>query len=120
MKLARYIFLFAGIYGLLVLAPQYFLEAKTGTDYPPAITHAEYFYGFIGVGLAWQIVFLLIGLNPKRYRPLMLVAALLEKFPFAAAAVVLFLQNRLPAVMLGAGMFDLILGVLFTVAYLRT
>jgi len=42
----------AGIYGIAVIAPQYFMEAQVGRDYPPAITHPEYFYGFVGVGLA--------------------------------------------------------------------
>jgi hypothetical protein len=60
MIFARRLFLLAGIYGILVLAPQYFLEAKLGQDYPPPITHPEQFYGFIGVALAWQAAFLLI------------------------------------------------------------
>jgi hypothetical protein len=120
MKFARYAFLIAGIYGLIVLAPQYFLEAKNGQDFPPAITHPEYYYGFVGVALAWQIVFLMISQNPARYRPLMLVAAVFEKFPFGVAAIVLFLQNRLHAAMLGAGILDMILGVLFVAAFLKT
>jgi len=50
MKFARVVFLVAGIYGLIVLLPQYFLEAKVGLDSPPPITHPEFYYGFIGVG----------------------------------------------------------------------
>ncbi|HEX9961162.1 MAG TPA: hypothetical protein VGB00_09535 [Pyrinomonadaceae bacterium] len=119
MKFARYTFLIAGIYGLLVLAPQYFLEAKNGRDFPPAITHPEYYYGFAGVALAWQIAFLIISRNPARYR-LMMIPAMFEKFSFGAAAIVLFLQNRLHAMMLGAGILDLILDVLFVVAFLKT
>ena len=53
MRFARYSFLIAGIYGLLSLSPMYFLEAKNGRDFPPAITHPEYYYGFMGVALAW-------------------------------------------------------------------
>lgn len=41
MKLAKWVFLVSGIYGLVVLIPQYFLESKNGVDYPPAITHPE-------------------------------------------------------------------------------
>jgi hypothetical protein len=119
MKFARYSFLIAGIYGLLVLAPQYFMEAKNGQDFPPAITHPEYYYGFVGVALAWQIVFLIISRDPARYRPVM-IAAMFEKFSFGIAAFVLFLQNRLHAMMLGAGILDLILGVLFIAAFLKT
>ena len=49
------LFWFAGIYGLLVLAPQYLMERHIGIDFPPEITHPEYFYGFVGVTLAWQV-----------------------------------------------------------------
>lgn len=82
MKFAKYTFYAAGIYGLIVLLPQFFLLEKIGQDYPPAITHPEYFYGFVSVAVAFQIVFLIIGSNPVRYRAMML-AALVEKFPFA-------------------------------------
>ena len=53
MKLARWIFGIAGVYGILVIAPLYFMEARIGHDDPPAITHPEYFYGF-GVGRRGQ------------------------------------------------------------------
>jgi hypothetical protein len=43
MKFARGVFLVAGIYGLLVLTPIYFLEARIGRETPPPITHPEYF-----------------------------------------------------------------------------
>ena len=36
------------------------MEARVGRDYPPAITHPEYFYGFLGVAAAWQVAFLVI------------------------------------------------------------
>src|SRR5262249_1624463 len=72
MKFARYVFLIAGVYGLLIIAPQYFLEERVGTDYPPAVTHPEYFYGFVGVTLAWQVLYLVIASDPVRYRPVML------------------------------------------------
>lgn len=119
MLLAKRVFLIAGIYGLVVLLPQYFMEEKTGRDFPPPVTHPEYFYGFIGVAVAWQIVFLIISRDPVRYRPIML-AAIAEKASFGIAAVALYLAGRLGVQMLGAGIIDLILGTLFTIAYLRT
>jgi hypothetical protein len=119
MKFARVVFLIAGIYGLLVIAPQYFTEAKTGLDYPPAITHPEFYYGFVGIALAWQVLFLILARDPVRYR-LMMVPAVLEKFTFGLAVVVLYLQNRVPALLLGFGGIDLLLGALFIVAYLKT
>ena len=119
MKFARRAFLRAGIYGLIVLLPLYFLEVKTGTDYPPAITHPEYYYGFIGVGVAWQLVFLMIAGDPIRYRPIML-AAIVEKASFGLPAIWLFLTGRLHVQMLLAGLIDMSLGVLFIMAYMRT
>ena len=61
-------FFVAGIYGLLILAPIYFMENKIGRETPPAITHPEYFYGFLGAGLAWQVLFLALSRDPVRYR----------------------------------------------------
>jgi uncharacterized membrane protein YjjP (DUF1212 family) len=119
MIFARRVFLIAAIYGLIVLLPQYFLEEKTGRDFPPAITHPEYFYGFIGIAVAWQIVFLLISRDPVRYRPLMPVAVF-EKIAFGFPAIALYLSGRLSGQMLGAGILDLILGVFFILAYRRT
>jgi hypothetical protein len=52
MKFARLTFLLAGIWGIVVLGPLYFLENFIGARHPPAITHPEYFYGFVGLGLA--------------------------------------------------------------------
>jgi len=72
MKFARIVFLIAGIYGILVLTPLYFLEQTIGRETPPPITHPEFFYGFVGVGLAWQIVFLIIARDPLRFRPMMI------------------------------------------------
>jgi hypothetical protein len=119
MRFARTLFLIAGIYGLVVLLPQYFLEEKNGLDFPPAITHPEYYYGFIGVGLAWQVLFLIISRDPLRYRQMM-IPSVMEKAGFGIAVVVLYLQHKVSPVLLGAAMIDLILGLLFIVAYVRT
>lgn len=118
MMFARRVFLIAAVYGFVVLVPQYFLEAQIGRDAPPPITHPEYFYGFIGVALAWQVVFLLISRDPIRYRALML-AAVMEKASFGLTAVTLYVNGRLSGQMLAAGLLDLILGALFIAAYWR-
>lgn len=119
MKFAKYTFYAAGIYGIIALLPQYFLEAKNNRDFPLAITHPEYFYGFIGVALAFQIVFLIIARNPSRYRPLM-IPSVLEKFSFAFALAVLFLQGRLALPILAFGFIDFVLGISFIAAYFKT
>ncbi len=119
MTFAKRVFFIAGVYGLLVLAPQYFLEAKIGRDYPPTITHPEYFYGFVGVAIAWQVLFLLIARDPARYR-LMMLPAILEKLSFGPPAWILFLQGRVAPAVLVPATIDLILAVLFVMAYRRT
>ncbi|MBX3289267.1 MAG: hypothetical protein KF855_07960 [Acidobacteria bacterium] len=119
MKFARYTFLIAGIYGSLALLPQYFLIEKVGRDNPPAVTHSEYFYGFIGVAVAFQLVFLIIASDPVRYRLLML-ASVVEKFSFAIPVAILFYVSGLSLEMFGAGMVDAILGILFFISYLKT
>lgn len=119
MKFARLVFLVAGVWGFAILVPQYFLEAKTNTDYPPAITHPEFFYGFIGVALAFQIVFLIISRDPARFRPMML-AGVAEKFLFGVACWALFVLGRVHPIVAGFGTLDLILGVLFIAAYAKT
>ena len=119
MKFARLVFLIAGIYGLLVLLPGYFLEEKTGRDFPPPITHPEYYYGFIGVAVAWQVVFLILSRDPIRYRPMM-IPAILEKATFGVAVLILFSQQRVSTFMLAAALVDSVLGVLFVLAYIKT
>lgn len=119
MKFSKILFYVAGIYGLLVLFPQYFLEEKNGRDFPPAINHPEYYYGFIGVGVAFQVLFLIIARNPVRYRGAM-IPSMIEKFSFGVAAIVLYMQERLAALTLGFGILDLVLGALFVAAFLKT
>ena len=119
MKFARYAFLVAGVYGVLVLLPQYFLEGTISTDNPPAITHPEYFYGFIGVALAWQVLFLLIAQDPIRYRLAMLPATL-EKLAFGGAAVILYCRRRLALQVFTFGLLDLLFAALFITAFMLT
>lgn len=119
MKFAQRVYFVAAVYGLLALLPQYFLEGKTGTDYPPAITHPEFYYGFIGVAVAWQLAFLIIAKDPVRFRPFML-PTVVEKYSFGLAVVALYAYGRVNTMMLAAAIVDLVLGILFVVAYLKT
>ena len=119
MRFARLIFTAAGIYGIAVLTPLYFLEGWLGRSAPPPITHPEFYYGFAGVALAWQVAFLIIGRDPVRFRPLM-AACVLEKLGFGLAVIVLLAQGRVAASTLITAGIDLILGALFCVAYLKT
>jgi hypothetical protein len=119
MIFARRVFQIAGIYGLIVLVPQLFSESQIARDYPPAITHPEYFYGFLGIAIAWQLCFLVIARDPVRYRTLML-PAVVEKLAFSVPATALYSQHRLPGITMSFAMLDVVLGVLFLVAYRLT
>lgn len=118
MKFARYTFLIAGVYGLLALVPQYFMENQIGIDNPPAITHPEYFYGFVGVAIAFQLVFIIISTDPQKYRPLIL-PSLVEKFSFVIAAAFLLAQGRLAGMIIFGAAIDLLLGILFAVSWFK-
>ena len=118
-RFARRVYTIAGIYGLIVMFPQYFMEDKIGRDYPPPITHPEYFCGFIGIVLVWQIAFLVMARDPERYRPLMPVTVL-EKLAFAVPVLLLYRDGRVAAALLPFAAIDLVLGTLFLIAWRRS
>lgn len=115
-KFASRVFLLAGIYGILVLAPQYLAESGAGLALPEPIRNPEHFYGFVGLALVWQLVFLLISRDVERYRPLMLLAVL-EKLAFGVPVLILYARGRVNAIVLSFGLIDLVLGVLFLAAF---
>ena len=119
MKFGKIAFRVAAIWGVLIITPLYFMFDLIGRKDPPAITHPAFFYGFVGLALAWQIAFFVIGGDPVRYRPLM-IPSIFEKFSYGTAVVVLVLQNRMKPSDLVFAATDLLLGVLFIVAYLKT
>ena len=117
-RFARRVYNVAGIYGLSVMLPQYFMEERIGRDTPPPITHPEHFYGFIGVVVAWQVAFLVIARDPARFRALMPVTVL-EKLVFAVPVAILYAQGRVAASVLPFAAIDLVLGTLFFLSYRR-
>jgi hypothetical protein len=119
MKFAKIVFWIAGIWGVLILTPLYFMFNMIGEKDPPPITHPAFYYGFVGAALAWQIAFFIIATNPVRYRPLM-IAGMFEKFSYAGALISLYMRNRLHASDLTFGVVDLLFGILFVFAFLKT
>jgi len=117
MKFAKMVFLVAGIYGLVVVAPLFLTEGVIDATQPPAITHPEYYYGFAWVTLVWQLLFLMLAHDPVRYRPIMLMAAL-EKASGIAFLLLVLLHRSPPGLLIGG--VDVLLGILFLVAYIRT
>lgn len=111
MTFARRVFLTAGLYGVLIIAPQFFL--KTENPQP------ELYYGFLGAVLSWNLAYLVIASDPRRYRPLMLVGSL-GKTIFAAAATILWIQGRSPAFLLAFAGIDLAIVALYLESWRRT
>jgi hypothetical protein len=118
MKFAKIIFLAAAIYGVVLLAPLYFIFDMIGAQDPPPITHPAFFYGFAGLGLAWQVAFFIIARDPLRFRPMM-IPSILEKVGYGGAVVVLYAQGRMHPQDLAFGCVDLLFAALFAVAFLR-
>jgi hypothetical protein len=119
MKFAKVVFWVAGIWGVLVITPLYFMFDLIGQKDPPAITHPGFYYGFVGLGLAWQIAFLVIARDPVRLRPMM-IPSVVEKFTYGIAVLTLVIQGRMHASDLVFAGTDLTLGVLFVGAYVVT
>ena len=119
MKFARVVFIGAGVWGVTVLTPLYWLFDITGRRYPAPVDYPHFFFGFVSVAMAWQIAFLIIGSNPVRFRALM-IPAILEKLGFVSTLAVLYAQSRISAVDAQAAVPDLMLCVLFVVALAKT
>ena len=119
MRFARTVFVGAGIWGIAVLTPLYWLIDITGRRYPSPADYPHFFYGFLSVALAWQVAFLIIGINPLFFRALM-IPAILEKFGWVATLAVLYGQSRISAIDAQAAIPDLALGILFLAAFVKT
>ena len=119
LRFAKIVFWIASIWGLLILTPLYFLLDSIGRNNPPPITHPDFFYGFVGVALAWQLVFIVIARDPVRFRPLM-SPSIFEKFSYAIAVIVLVSQGRVHKPALFFAGVDSLLGVLFVIAWFKT
>jgi hypothetical protein len=119
MKFAKIVFYIAGIWGLLILTPLYFIFDLIGKNDPPPITHPAFYYGFVGVALVWQIAFLIVARDPVRFRPLM-IPAILEKLVYSVPLIILVLQRRTSRNDLAFAAIDLTLGAFFLIAYLKT
>jgi len=119
MTFARFVFIGAGIWGIVVLTPLYFLIDVTGKPWPAPANYPHFFYGFISVAMAWQVAFLIIGVNPVRYR-LMMIPAILEKVGHVLTVATLYARGRVGQTDAGTAVPDLVLALLFVAAFVRT
>jgi hypothetical protein len=78
----------------------------------------EIYYGFATMGLAWQVVFFLIASDPFRYRTLMLVSAIYDKFAFVVVLVALLIKHRARPHWIPPAIVEFVFAVAFFLAYL--
>jgi hypothetical protein len=116
---AKRVFQIAGIWGLVTLPLAYAAYFFGGDETAVYTNHPEYVHGFFLVTLAWQVAFLIIATDPVRYRLLML-AAMLEKFPFTLVTILLYAAGTASVLLLAFGLIDGVLGALFAAAYMMT
>ena len=116
MKLAKWIFLIAGIFGLLVTAPMALAEKAIEQIMPPAVNHPEFFYGFVCLNACWQVLYLFLSTDPVRYRPMM-VPSFLAKASGVIALTWLYLQKRISNQWTVTIIIDGIWAILFLVAF---
>lgn len=117
--MAKIVFRIAGIWGVLVLTPMFFLLDFVNKQAPPAITHADYYYGFVAIALVFQLVFFIISIDPARFRPMM-IPSFLEKMSYTTIMLLFYMQSRVDGRMLFFGVVDLLLGLLFLLAFFNT
>ena len=119
MKFAKFVFIAAGLWGIAVLTPLYFLVDITGRPYPAPVSYPHFFYGFLSVAMAWQVAFLIIGSAPARFR-LMMIPSIIEKLGHVATVATLHLGAHISTEDAMTAVPDLVLGVLFIVAFAKT
>jgi hypothetical protein len=118
-KFAKIVFIAAGVWGIVILTPLFFLVDLTGRHYAPPASYPQFFYGFIGVALAWQVAFLIIGSNPRQYR-LLMIPSILEKVSFVTIVALLLSRARITTLDATAAVPDLVLAILFVTAFVKT
>jgi hypothetical protein len=117
-KFAKIVFLLAGLYGLLSLTPLYFLYDYIGRQEPPPLTHPQFYYGFTGVALAFQFVFLFIAADPVRFRPF-IVPSVIEKLVYMVPVAALYFQGRITVSEAATAIPDTILCLFFVAAWFK-
>ncbi len=117
-RFARSVFLWAGVVGIAELLPLYVGEALVSRVSPPALTHPTFYYGFVGVALAWQVGFVIMSRDPERYLPLF-PALFLEKLLYPISTSVLFAGGLASKLELAGACGDLVWLALFVMVWHR-
>lgn len=118
MTFAKWVFTLGGAWGVLIIGSLFFLEGYVARATGP-ISHPDTYYGFAVSTFAMQLGYLLIGRDPARYRPFMLLGAG-GKLAYAGFCWALYAQGRIPIAVPALASPDLLLAALFTAAWFRT
>lgn len=116
MRLAKWIYLSAGMFGVLVTIPMALAEKAIEQIMPPAVNHPEFFYGFVLLNACWQVLYLFLSTDPIRYRPMM-IPSFLAKASGVVALTWLYLQGRISNQWTVTIIVDGIWALLFIVAF---
>ncbi len=116
MIFSKWVFRIAAIYGFIVLLPLYFIESDifSGVIYP----RSDFYYGFAGIALAWQVAFILIAQNPLKYK-LFIIPGILEKVAYASCVYLLFYKGRIPPETLLFAGIDSAFCLLFCISWIK-
>ncbi len=114
-KHARWLFRGAAIYGAILLLPVYFLEARIAAP-ATRLPAPEYFYGFIGAALSFQLVYWVIGGAPRKYYALMPLAVG-AKLSFWIPTAILWSAGRTTTSTFALSCGDLLLAIAFLLAW---
>ena len=112
MKFAKWVLIVGGIFGLLAIIPLYFIENQIA----PGLNYPEFYYGFIGINILWQILYIYISTNLSRFRPIILFAFFVKILGVISISW-LILTERTETWWYGIIISDLILAIMFVTAY---
>lgn len=111
-------FLLAAIFGILVLAPAVVLGHVNGLSLPPPIADFPQIHRLIlGPALAAQFLFLLIAVDPRRFRSLMLIGIGEKAVAVLAIPLLLATGGAITGALWAVPIVDGTLGVAFYAAW---
>ena len=113
MKLAKWIFLIAGIFGLVTTIPLVFAEKMMSVQQP------EFYYGFVFLDICLQVVYIIISTSPIRFR-LMMIPAFLAKASGTIALTWLCLIGQVSLQWIAIGAVDGVFAILFLIGFFST
>jgi hypothetical protein len=119
MMFARRVFTWAAVFGFVMIAPLFVAEGLLARVLHRTLTQPQWYYGFAEVALAFQALYLIIGRDPVRYRPLMPLCGL-AKLGFGVVMWTLVGLGRSDPLLGIAAIPDMFWAAAFLLAYRLT